>query len=162
MGQNCNVLILYFLMLYILICQNVYKCSSSSFINPYLLLFVRSNGVNALLSSAQDATQTLEAKLCGGGQEGGGCPGCQCQRLQVARPASGGGDSEEQQCLSGMLSRSWERAERIQRPALGRSSRFCVYFFSSSFLAWQQSSCSIRLPASGTAKKTFNRTLGLT
>ena len=54
----------------------------------------------------------------------------------------------------------------IQRPALGRSSRFCVYFFSSSscnfFLAWQQSSCSISPPASGTAKKTFNRTLGQT
>ena len=51
---------------------------------------------------------------------------------------------------------------QLQRPVLVRSSRFCVYFFSSSscnlFLAWQQSS----QPANGTANKTFNRTLGLT
>ena len=43
------------------------------------------------------------------------------------------------------------------------TSRLCVYSFSSSscnfFLAWQQSTSPT---ASGTAKKTFNRTLGLT
>ena len=54
----------------------------------------------------------------------------------------------------------------IQRPPLGRSSRFCVYFFSSSscnvFLAWQQSSWIISPSSSGTAKRAFNRTLGLT
>ena len=55
------------------------------------------------LSCAQDAAQTLEAELGGGDGQEGGCGGCgggpggQRQRLQVARPDPGGGDSEEQQ-----------------------------------------------------------------
>ena len=55
---------------------------------------------------------------------------------------------------------------KVRPAALGQSSRLCVYFVRSSscnlFLSWQHSSYSFSPPASGTAKNTFNKTLGLT